>query len=289
MTFAPLPNTCLLEAKTYAPVGRCIYCGAKRYDSFSKTLSLEHIIPEGLGGKYELPEASCRKCAVETGRVEQTCLRGFLWPLRSTLGIKGKRGRKYPSAFPIEYRSAREAIDKTILTVAASDLPVLAHFVQFRDPPLILTGGFEVSTVVRFPFIEREPGAKVPDGVLSLSIPVIPFVRMLAKIAHSYATGEAGHGNFKPVLQGLIRTGRGAWRDYIGGDPDHSKLSSPPRSEYMHHVHLYIQKHDDVYFLIVDLQLFGFLSAPIYQIVVGYPSQELIDRTLHTAQAESLL
>ena len=51
------------QSRRYAPVGRCIYCGA-----FSNALTKEHIIPFGLAGNaLVLPKASCQTCAAITG------------------------------------------------------------------------------------------------------------------------------------------------------------------------------------------------------------------------------
>ena len=68
--FLPKP-----EPRTFAPCGRCVYCGA------ITELSDEHIVPFGLGGRWVLPKASCSVCSVKTSRIERTCLRTMLGPL----------------------------------------------------------------------------------------------------------------------------------------------------------------------------------------------------------------
>ena len=54
--------------KTYAALGRRLYCGA------DGTLSDEHIIPLGLGGRWVLPKSSCGPNFCATTRSD----RGFL-------------------------------------------------------------------------------------------------------------------------------------------------------------------------------------------------------------------
>jgi len=47
MTLPPLKGLLALHpARTYPPVGRCIYCGS------TVALSDEHVVPLGLGGRF---------------------------------------------------------------------------------------------------------------------------------------------------------------------------------------------------------------------------------------------
>ena len=57
----------------FAPARECIYCGA------TDGLTTEHIIPYSLGGRFELPEASCNECTEITKKIEQTVGRGESW------------------------------------------------------------------------------------------------------------------------------------------------------------------------------------------------------------------
>src|SRR5271165_2543948 len=75
--------------RKYEPIGRCIYCGAKRYTSNDPLAKLgdEHIIPLAFGGNLLLPEASCRACEKITSRIGTHCIeqmvrtRGSIWAL----------------------------------------------------------------------------------------------------------------------------------------------------------------------------------------------------------------
>jgi hypothetical protein len=55
-------NVNVLNNRKYHPIGHCIYCGG------TSGLSREHILPFGLSGTAELPEASCERCRKITGQ-----------------------------------------------------------------------------------------------------------------------------------------------------------------------------------------------------------------------------
>ena len=88
----------------YSPVGFCIYCGAKKYDTKRpvRSLATEHIIPEGLGGKLILPEAACAKCEGITASFEGACQRRIFGPLRiKASNLPTKRPKERPGTLPI--------------------------------------------------------------------------------------------------------------------------------------------------------------------------------------------
>jgi len=68
-----------LQTSVIGDVRRCIYCGS------SDSLQKEHVIPLALQGHFVLDHASCRRCAVITGRMEQEMLRGWFLAPRTTL------------------------------------------------------------------------------------------------------------------------------------------------------------------------------------------------------------
>lgn len=63
----------------------CIYCGS------TKDLTVEHIIPYSLGGRIELPDGSCRNCAIATAKIEQTVARNYLSIPRAIGGVQTRR------------------------------------------------------------------------------------------------------------------------------------------------------------------------------------------------------
>jgi len=94
-----LPNALIITTEKigqrYAPVGRCIYCSVT-----GVPLSLEHIVPEGLGAALKLPEASCEECQKITTRIEGSVLRSIFAASRQRLHIRVKT-RKRDDKFPV--------------------------------------------------------------------------------------------------------------------------------------------------------------------------------------------
>ena len=119
------------EAKRrFQPVGQCIYCGR------GESLSDEHVIPFGLGGKLVLPKASCPACADKTKAFEQRLLRGHWWAYRRTVGMKSRRPGEQPDTFPVifEYPSGEMMREE----VSPEEYPFL--LVCDFDAPSFLTG-----------------------------------------------------------------------------------------------------------------------------------------------------
>src|SRR6186713_2037472 len=92
-----MPSFMAAAAKTYPPVGKCIYCGTSK-----GKLSDEHIVPLGLGGKTILPEASCSVCADITSAIEGHCQGRMLGPLRIGLNYPTRHKKRRAKTPPIQ-------------------------------------------------------------------------------------------------------------------------------------------------------------------------------------------
>ena len=78
------------------PANICIYCQSKDHDG-----SHEHIVPEGLNGRMELPNATCAECKVKINRqVEGPLLSTHYKRLRVEHGYKAKRRAKLAAGTP---------------------------------------------------------------------------------------------------------------------------------------------------------------------------------------------
>jgi HNH endonuclease len=75
----------------YPEVRMCIYCYS---DGEGLGLRTEHIIPGGLGGRLELPCASCRPCEQETSALEGRVLNGIYGYSRAHLGVRREQHSK---------------------------------------------------------------------------------------------------------------------------------------------------------------------------------------------------
>lgn len=114
----------VIDNLSYAPIGRCIYCGD------TEDLRKEHILPFGLGGSTVLPESTCRECAKITGQVEQKVLRGPMWGLRIYRGLKSRtKHKKAPKRYylKITKNGAEQSVELPI-----NEFPILLHFPIFE-------------------------------------------------------------------------------------------------------------------------------------------------------------
>jgi hypothetical protein len=205
------PLSKMIRAHTYASAGQCIYCGRPRGEV---TLTVEHIIPESLGGTLVLPEASCPDCqkftsafeGVNAGRLFKPIRRQFQFPSKS-------RGKKR--------REAREN-EQFIVTINGRKRPIPALdypglLISFVFPyPTALIGAKPTfasftgrATLGQLPDYEKRLDALQAKYGRDVSFPVFGSAeevgRLLAKIGHAYAVAELGPDAFKPYLLGIMR------------------------------------------------------------------------------------
>lgn len=115
----------------FRPVGRCIYCDS------TKELGEEHIVPYGLGGKFVLPEASCRSCAKVTNeQIENPLLGKMLLPIRTVLGARTRNPKDRPRDFGVRVRSADG--NERLVRVPAEDAPLAALGLIMPEPGVLV-------------------------------------------------------------------------------------------------------------------------------------------------------
>lgn len=256
----------------YASVGECIYCGtsiySKKPDLRSRPLGAEHIIAEGLGGKLELPEASCQSCEDITGRlVEGDVLLRTLKSLRLHLQIRGKRKSSRPSTLPLTVQ--KNGVDE-IVQMPVEDYPVIFNMPVYGPPGIFSggQGGNQMTSGFSMVVLNYDQAAlKRKYGIASFSSPVWDthmLFRMLGKIGHSFAVAEVGLRNFKPLLQEMIVSGDVSVFNHIGGDPDTALPSTA-----LHELRIGYQRANRKDYLVASIRLFARQSGPTYYVVVG--------------------
>lgn len=114
-------------ARTYRPVGYCIYCGSTRQ------LSDEHIIPLGLGGRLVLPQSTCSSCSAKTSKSERTCLRTMYGPLRLLYGLPSRRKNSRPETLQLKIKRT-EGSEWEYVPVVQERYPFLITFPYFEAP-----------------------------------------------------------------------------------------------------------------------------------------------------------
>jgi HNH endonuclease len=251
--------------QTYAPVGHCIYCG-----SADGPLTLEHIIPEALGGRLLLPASTCHACAKETSAVEGRVTGGIFRAARRELGFP-QRNRKAKAKLGPETMTA--TVDGVPIKLEPKDFPGLLLTFEFKDLPGILQKRLPTEefhgTLIWHPL----PGFSQKMGRFAETLPPFDSVslgnqgdgtdlaRMLAKIAHAYALAEGE--TFRPLLTDIIlnkpplRIGH-----CVGGFPGKSK-----GADDLHEIEISNFWRND--YVVVEVQLFADRSLPTYVIVVG--------------------
>jgi len=247
------------QAHHFEPVGRCIYCGAKSND-----LTLEHIIPFGLGGRLELPEASCGECQKLTQKFEEDCLRFALVEGRTRLGISGRRNKKGRLN---KLRIGRldnpsdpsSAISYEYLPV--EDHPTIIGLPNFI-PATKNNAGWGVNGIIIVPF----PGffdkfAELGPGAINFQPGKwASFARMFAKIGHAAAVAKIGIDGFEPYLLDLIKGTDQSRSGYVG-----TAIREANRSSNPYELRLILTGSE----IIANVRIFANLVTASYEVIVG--------------------
>jgi hypothetical protein len=263
------------DSRIYPAANECIYCGARGVN-----LTDEHTLPDGLGGRHVLPQASCGPCQkLINEEIEQYCLRTLLAQLRALHGIKSRKKRPSP---PLSVRVRRHtgAIERINLDVA--DLPRVFALPVFPEPR----------------FLTSEPVTETYDGwwwhyedpqfgewlkthnaaaIISETIKPDKLARLVAKIAHAHAWALWG-GQFEPFLLPLIMGKEKNYTRLIGGwgqilEP------TPDLNHTFNFMKCRGEDGDEESYLIASMRFFSGLNGPVYYAVIGrllapWPLQE---------------
>jgi hypothetical protein len=241
-------------------------------------LTDEHIIPFGLGGRWVLPGASCKRCAAITGSFEGTVQRTMLGPLRLFYSLPTRRPKDRPEKLPLKVR-VTPASDWSFVDVDQDVYPFLVLF------PLL-----EVPDELSGDVTEGERGAKAKRHWIRIAsvrewqphleslcqelrvtsieptgtVRVPEFIRMIAKIGHAYAVARLGPNAFSPFLPSII-LGEDLSNvvQFIGGNP-----TDDPSGRNLHELNLGLFPQDPG-LVAVSIRLFAVLGTPTYFVAVG--------------------
>jgi hypothetical protein len=263
-----MSDTCdahILNNRKYPPVGHCIYCGD------TSTLSREHILPFGLSGTAELPEASCEKCRKITGHFEQTVLRGPMWAVRVYRRLKSRtKHEQAPRTYALTVvRGGQEAV----VSLPAEEYPILLHFPVFPPPAFLDPEGYRTGIRIKgMATISFGPG---PDETLKRlgadeiwlpqDLKPVAFARMLAKIAYAWAVAECqldaidGESPVVPAILGKT--------DDIGRWVGTLDRPSSNAGSVLHELAIHRDERKEM--LIAEVRLFADSQTPSYGIILG--------------------
>ena len=254
--------------ETYYPsVGRCIYCGEE-----TATLTDEHMIPLALQGALVMLRASCEPCREVTSRFETQFIK-TAEHFRVRAGIRRRKPNKRKKAY--WFSASNVAGGKRRVLIPANEVPSTlmlfkldrANILQGRPPfdptfkwlPVLMSDGEE---------LKRAMEKYGWDGSFQIKALINQFVRMLAKIGHSYAVSQVGLEAFTPLCLDII-LGRDTNYSYvIGGSLD---LKDEPDSTSDHFLALgLIDQPHSPKLLVACIRLFQQMrGAPHYHVVVG--------------------
>jgi HNH endonuclease len=178
-------------------VGQCIYCGA------TESLTQEHVLPLGLGGRVTLNDASCKACATVTGRLEGGLLRGHWWSARQHYGLLSGRRKEPIPALRVKLIDADGNISEA--EIPMHDNPFTMVF-QFPAPSVLLGTDRDDEPFASQVFakaLRETPKFVMIDNKRTMIGPTqkieIPvnfdagkLSRFLAKVAHGYAISRRG-------------------------------------------------------------------------------------------------
>jgi hypothetical protein len=257
----------------------CIYCN----DRPPPPLTMEHIIPESIGGMLTIEAGSCAKCSGQTHAFEGHACRAVL-PLRRQMGFPQKRRtvadriRRTGERFVL-------MLDHNRVKVPIEEFPALLMSLIFPFPGILLgqnpedkllTGGVYSAELVEG-FGEKLNRIRAKYRANSVGIVGIEprgrgeaddYGRMLAKIAHSYAAAELGCGNFHPFLVHVILGVKPYHLPYfIGSLQDFG--GNKKLSDDLHEISLDNSIPSAEPYIVVRLRLFANRNTPTHLIVVG--------------------
>ena len=269
----PPPLRRMKRQREYHPVGHCIYHANEDYIG---SLTLEHIIPESLGGMLELPAASCPACQVITSAIEGHNARRLFQPLRRQFNLprksKGKARREER-----EQEQFVVVVDGIRRFVPANEYPGIIVSLVFPMPTILLGippelsdfsgGGVNIALLPEYGERLNALRAKYGNEVKFLSgASAETIARFLAKIAHAYTIAEIGYGKFTPYLLGIIRGQDPRLMHHLIG----SAMGDAPKGDDLHDIDIL---SPTVFgyprLIVVKMQLFSNLSLPVHYVVAG--------------------
>jgi hypothetical protein len=262
------------EPRNYQPVGECIYCGSV------SNLTKEHIIPFFAGGRWVLPEASCKKCAAITGKFEGEVARTIVGPLRMLYDLPSRRKKERPKTLPLKVKYPTSADWETV-EVERDICPFLVGLPIYPLPDAVtgnlrkgnvsastsklwLRGaGFWRNKDEHLEWLCQQLGAiaVMPTATVHAE----PFCLMLAKIAHSFAVAELGLGSFDPFLTNMIvNRDTSKCQQFIGGGKGDEQQSSN-----LHDLQIDRRIGFSREIVVVRVRILGILETPTYHVAVG--------------------
>jgi hypothetical protein len=258
---------------------QCLYCRIRAQDT---TLTKEHIVPAGLGGKRYIEEASCDRCADKTKKIEEQALRSYIRPVRIYMKLSKRHKKDTPKTFTL-YRRSHFLRTKTPFVpfeVSIDDLPIDLRLPEYPDPGFLNSGNFnqnqQIFRMIQDASLQRDYTQRINRLVWRYgeiqaapqAVPHAAWMRMLAKIAHCAMMARRRFWNVWPVLPEVIFSADdGQILNFVGG-AGIANLSDP--SSPLHQIRFgTLPSPMGGSYVIAELTLFSRYRVPRYLILCG--------------------
>jgi hypothetical protein len=199
--------------------------------------------------------------------------------LRVHQEIRTRRPKKRPTHLPILVGKTPHGAPCE--DVAVERAPGFAPF-PILGPPQILTSEYSFDRVDYQGSVicvttddatrrQQQLMAEGRPGALAYAqIPLGPFLRTLAKIAHCYVVSQVGLERFRPVLQNVI-LGKDHPSYYVGGVGSLPRFVPDPQENADHQIYPMTLTIRGVDYIAAHIRLFAHLRpiTPIYMVVIG--------------------
>lgn len=260
------PRDFIHQLKIYPPANECIYCGAQ-----GVSLTDEHTMPDGLGGRHILPKASCHACQkIINEEFEQYCMRTLFSTFRLVSGLRSKKKRP-PLRTSIQVR--RHSGDVERVPLDPNELPKFFVLPVFEEP-YFCTRQPVVGDTYKGAWWIREPAHMnailgTLDAAAIHTETIFPdrLARFVAKIAHAHAWAMWGPV-FEPFLLPIILGKQKRFIEFVGGWPTMHQPELPD----LHHqfrILCWTREGDDTPVLLAAIRFFADLGGPVYYAVIG--------------------
>lgn len=266
------------HTRTLPPLEFCMYCLRPAKDV--GRLTNEHVVPKGIHGDVLLQRSTCDDCTKEINVWERRVQEGHLGFGRDVLNISSGRKRKDkrgPAYSLVSGRHESDAnFDEMPKIPISEDMPAVIFTEMLAEHPNVIKYSPFQALIQDHAVVERDADLPV---TLHFEAGEGDYLRLIAKAAHGMAfciLGENLKSRYNLTLPGLILGGDiGQAQRYIGSK-NMGKFEAMHRISVRREYHyLSIIENDPGVILIgeaivVYVQLFAWLGAPTYQVLVGY-------------------
>jgi hypothetical protein len=244
-------------------------------------LSLEHVVPLSLGGRVEIPSASCKKCRDITSQIEMKLARNSLHVHRAVAGFPSRRKKRYPTHsevilnFVNRTKSKRVPIQDAPLVHILPIMPLL-NGKSANSEPLYSCSTFQAVARPNNARLIRQLKTKYSAQTVTFSARAEPkeFFQLIWKIASGFFWLSDQESYLASDCQARVLKAEEIFADFktcnrtsIGRHSHAIDLFSIPRHSENTHARFAradVYSDEDDRFLFCEIDMLAPLGFPIY-------------------------